>query len=571
MAFVLTDWSITAATKAIRYIGDDHSGSSPSYCTVLEFHRALQAMADDESYTGDDQIDITKLLPSDKKFDTIVELINGYNIDDNASEHIYGGSIIQGGGDTIYDGIINYGNADVQIQIIQNGAILSDDWWNYNDAGLNADSAKGASHQFMIKVRTSGADIDGRRLIGICRRFGYTYSEFPIGAGTGRGVNTLALSDANDLNNNTAIGTVAGWTGITNSTSGYNGIDVDANGSDEYYYSEWNKASYTINQFFERIKWLSRDGSSSTLYGLSGELFRGITHEIPVDGQGGTDFSAYEEISWGSGATAGTGQMLAVNDVNAASKMWMQLLTGVVPTNNMAITGGTSGATCNVNGSVTERPISKPFCGQSTGSAIIGAYGFGIESADLGTNDSVIDLDNNTVNPPNNVQYTVSGLVVGEDRVLVTSWDGSATDPEGNPAIEIDQLSISTAITGSTTSITVSETIPTDTPSTGTIRVVANSGKEYRCVYSSYSTHTFTIASTNFSSDHVDVGNDCYIAYLDKLSGATSESFTCVYSADRQFVVIVRDGGGTPIKQFISSGSLGSNGGSISVIRASDA
>jgi len=139
---------------------------------------------------------------------------------------LYSGSIIQDGGDEIYDGIINYGNADVQIQIIQDGVVLADDWWNFNNTGLNADATLGASHQFILKVRTGGADIDGRRLIGTCRRFGYTFGEFQIGAGTGRGVNTLALSDANDLNNNTVVGTVATWTTISNETEGYAALDV---------------------------------------------------------------------------------------------------------------------------------------------------------------------------------------------------------------------------------------------------------------------------------------------------------------------------------------------------------
>ena len=78
----------------------------------------------------------------------------------------------------------------------------------------------------MLPVRTAGADIDGRRLIGTSRTFLNTYSEFSIN-GTSNGNNVLALSDTNDLNNTTASGTVATWTGITNSNEGYVGIDVD--------------------------------------------------------------------------------------------------------------------------------------------------------------------------------------------------------------------------------------------------------------------------------------------------------------------------------------------------------
>ena len=41
----------------------------------------------------------------------------GNSITATALEHLYDGSIIWSDGDEIWDGIVNYGNADVQIQI----------------------------------------------------------------------------------------------------------------------------------------------------------------------------------------------------------------------------------------------------------------------------------------------------------------------------------------------------------------------------------------------------------------------------------------------------------------------
>ncbi len=571
MSIVAADWTIDRSTKVIAYIGDDHDGASPSYATVIEFHRWLQGLADDAVASGDDELDITNVDPSRRSTDNIITLINGYTIGDTEAEHLYDGSIIYDGGDEIYDGIVNFGNSDVQIQIIQNGAVLADDWWNYNGGGLNADATAGISHRFMIKTRTGGADIDGRRLIGTCRRFGYTYSEFTIN-GTARGNNVLALTDATDLNNQTASGTVAGWTGITN-TEGYASLDVDNDGTNEHYYSEWDKASYTINQFYERMKYLVRDGSSETIYGLNGELFRGITHQIAISSPSGT-FQEPEEVSWGSGATAGTGQLLAIDSTTAGTKMWIQLLTGVVPNAN-TITGGTSGATATA-GTVTERTISKPFCGISTGSAIIGAYGFGIEVSDLTSSDKVTDLDNNVITPPNYVTNTVAGLVSGEDRVLVGPWDGSSTDSNGDPAIDKDQLSLATSLTADNiTSVVVSEDIPSDTPSSGYIRVADDDGFERRLHYSSWDSKTFTIDTTDGNEDFATVnataGNDVYIAYIDELASGSTASFTSVQSGTRQLVVIVRDGGSTPIKQFISSWSQTSSASTITAIRTTDA
>lgn len=628
MSFVAADWSIDRQTKDIRYIGDDHTEAAPSYASVIEFHRALQDFADDAGYSGNDELDITDPTPSERSTDNIVTLINGWNIDDTAAEHIYDGSIIQSSGDVIYDGIKILAPTGTGVQFIQNGAVISDDWWNYSEGGthtgsanaavltdsgqswttdewvgyriknvtdgsfatitantsttitgtlqggtdndwdasdvyvivdgLNGDSANGISHNFMLKVRSGGADIDGRRLIATTREWGKTFLEFKVN-GTTRGINVVALATASDLNNTTSATTVAGYTTITNTTTGYNGIDVNNDATDEYYYSEWNLDTYSINQFYERMKYLSRDGSSSTLYGLSGEVFRGITHEITVDTPSVTDFSATEAVSW----SGGTGQMLAINDVNAPTKMWIQLLTGVAPTDNQTITGGTSGATCLVNVTVTERSISTPFCGASTGSAIIGAYGFGIEALDLSSSDKVFDLTNAQITPPNYVTFTVGGLVSG-DRVLVTNDDASN--------IDYNQFTLNGALTGgAVTSVVVNGSIPTDTPTTGTIRIQRADGQYTRHPYSAWSGSTFTITSHDFSTNNASNGANTFISYIDVTASGATLDFTSVYTSDRTLFIRVRDGGGSPIKTFETTGTLGSSGGSTTAIRTSDA
>jgi hypothetical protein len=708
MPFVPADWSIDRQTRNIRYIGDDHTGTSPSYATVIEFHRALQDFADDAGYSGNDELDITDPTPSDRSTDNIVTLINGWNIDDNAAEHIYDGSIIQDGGNTVYDGIKILAPTGTVVQIIQNGTVLSDDWWNTgvaqtgshtggnnasiltdsgkswttnqwvgyrilnttdgsfaditaNDAttitgtlqggtdndwdtgdnyiivkGLNDDAANGVSHNFMLKVTNGGSDIDGRRLVATTRQWGRTFLEFKIN-GTTRGINVVALAAQTDLNNQTSAATIATYSDITNQNEGYVGIDVNNDGTNEFYYSRWTRGSRTINQLYERLKYLTRDGSTSTLYGINGELFRGITHEIPLGGgsPSGT-FNAFEAVSW----SGGTGRMLAINNTTASSatKMWIQLLTGVKPTNGQVITGGTSGATVSVNGSVIDRTISTPFVGVSTGSAIIGGYGVGILASDLTKDDKLFDLTNTQYSPPNIVTFTVSGLVSGEDRVLVSplgyrfAYDNEAsgpfqvgeiltfTSPAGtarlaelydngttgfmyisemltgsvptdnsgitggtsgatasvNGAVTADtnlrQLVLQTALTGaSVTSVVVTTPIPTDTPSSGTIRIERNDGQYTRHPYSSWSGSTFTLTSaTDFSGNNASAGNNVFISYIDKLADSSSASFSGVYTADRNLFIRVRDGGGSPIKTFETTGTLTSAGGSTTAIRTPD-
>ena len=555
-----------AANGDIRYTGAAHGASGSGYYTVLEFHRFLQDRADDQTSSGDDLMDISRETPSDKQFDTIITLLGSYNIDDTLAEHLYGGSIIQGGGNVIYDGVAVIAAADAFVEVVQNGALIANDFWNSTpfgsaNSGLNPDPAQGLSHRFMLKVRTGGADIDGRRLLVQTREWGKTFSEFKIN-GTSRGVNVAALNFSNDLNNLTAVGTVAGFTDIVNLTAGYNQLDVDANSVAEPYYSRWDRGSRSINQFYERMKWLTRRGSAETLYGLNGELFRGITHEVAVTTPRSGTVAEGVAASW----TGGTGQVLARDSGSTATKLWIQLLTGVAPTAGQTITIGAATVTAAAGTPSTERQVSFPFCGVSTGSALIGAYGFALETADLSVNDRLFDLNNVQRNPPNLVTFTVAGLVVGEDTVLVGPENGSG-------GLLLNQFTLNGALSGAAvTAVMVNGPIPADTPTTGTIRILRANGAYTRHPYSSWSGSTFTLASaTNFSTNNAANGANCYISYIDKVADATTASFQATYLADRPLYVRRRDGGATPTKTFEGVATLGSAGGSITVQRQSDA
>jgi hypothetical protein len=583
--FRAADWSIDrdVTPSLISYIGDDHVGVDPSYATVLEFHRGISDMADDATSVGDDEHDITDPDATDRSTDNIITLLAGYNLNAAAKEHLYDGSIIFNEDGKIWDGIVNFGNSTT-IQIIQNGAVLTDDWWN-NDPfgagfGLNGDAAAGISHRFLIETRdNSPADIDGRRLIGTSRSFNNTYAEFSIN-GSARGNNVLALSEGNDIFNNASAANVSGWV-ITN-TEGYQGIDITGDGADEFYYSQWDDTvgtgtgrAGTINDVYEYFKWAIRDGSAETLYGLSGELFRGITHEISVQSgtQSATDFSAVEPVSW----TGGTGQMLAVDDVNAATTMWIQLLTGVAPGDGVVITGGTSGATITTAASnaVTDRrglltPVS---VGASTGSNIIGGYGVGFATGSVGSSDQAFDLTNTQRIPPNNVTFTLSNLdntVSNEDRILIGPEDGAS-------GLDYNQLALNATLSTDvgTGTIVVSTAIPGDTPTSGYIRVLDNNGRYRRISYSSWTGSTFTIneglgGEADFSTVNATAGNNVFIAYMDRIASGTSEQFTGV-NLNRTLFIRVRNAGNTPIKPFTSTATVTNADATVSVGRISDA
>jgi len=556
---ITSDFSI-ATNGDIMYIGAAHGVTGAGYHTVIDFHRWLQDLADEASSVGDDYMDITKSTPSDRSTDNIITLLGTYNIDDTTAEHLYGGSIIQASGATIYDGILVYANPNMDMQIQQNGAIVVNAFWNSIPfgtglIGLNPDAANGISHRFMLKVRSGGTDIDGRRIICQTRVWGKTFGEFKIN-GTSRGNNVAALTYADDLNNTTASATVATWTTITNQ-AGYRAIDVNNDAINEYYYSEWNKDIYSINQFYERIKYLQRTSTAETLYGIPAEVFRGITHEITLTTPRANSFPATGAITW----TGGSGQLLAVDSPAAATKMWFQLLTGVAPTTGQVITSGT--ATATQTGAATERTLSFPACGVSTGSALIGAYGFGVEKLDLANTDKVFDLTGTQRQAPNYVTFTVGNLVNG-DRVLVAP----ATADVFNPA----QMTLNGALTGAAvTAVVVTGSIPTDTPATGNIRILRANGFYTQHPYSAWTGSTFTITSHNFSTNNASNGANVFIGYIDGVASGQTMAFTSIYASDRNLFIRVRNGTGTPkIKTYESPGTLGSAGGSASTSRISD-
>jgi len=515
--------AITASDVSVAVNGDirwEAGGAGDGPYTVLELHRYLQDLADAASSSGDDLLDITSGNPSDRSTDNIITLNSPYNIDDTMAEHLYDGSITQAGGDTVYSGLVVVGSVygTTTLQVVQNNALYDTDapFWG---TGINTDPANNILCRMLIKTRDTGSDIDGKRIRVFAREWGETYAEFNVTMGLGNSV--AAIFTNQDLNNATSSVTVATWTTITN-TEGYQEIDLNNGDGDQPYYSQWNRDTYTINQLYERAKYIIRRGTSETIHGMDGELFRGITHEIDWDNQSISDtFDEDENLSWGTGATAGTGIILADSEAGVDA-------------------------------------------GQTGGSALIGAYGIGIEPADLSKDDKLFDLNNVQRIPPNNVTFTVYGVVSTEDYVLVGPEDGSG-------GLDYDQMATTaTYNTSGITSIAVNS-IPADTPTSGTIRIELDDGRYRKVSFTSWTGTTFTIPSTDFTSpNNATSGNNVFVSYIDTLADDVSEAFTTKYDSSRTLFIRVRDGGASPIKSFETTGTLGSAGGSTTAIRTSD-
>jgi len=466
MALVKGDWAV-AANGAITEV----AGTSTH--RVIELHRFLMGLLDDTAATGDDLVDVSNgIIPSARSTDQIITLNQPYNIDQTVSERFFEGSITYNGGDDIYSGlrIVGKVEAGTQPEIISNNALVTNFW----GTDLNADATQNIIIEILLKTRTAGVDIDNKKIRCQARELGDTYAEFEVTLGESFG--TAALFTNPDDFNTTIEATIATWGTITN-TEGYRQIDVDGDTTNENYYSEWTKGSQTEGQLFERAKWIGRRGTSTSLYGLNGSLFRGITHEINLNTPTGTVWVQSEVVSWGTGATAGTGALLAVDNLTAASatKMWIQLLTGAAPTNGLTIAGAT--ATNDVNVTVTSRTVNTNcFLGNYTGS-LTGAFGVGVVAADLeNITDRMRALDNVIYNPPNNVALVATGIAIGD--TLFAAKTKTDTD------------TVSGAHSAGDTAILMTTAIPTDYDQIG--RVFLN-GTEY--VYISFTGSTFTLAA----------------------------------------------------------------------------
>lgn len=266
----------------------------------------------------------------------------------------------------------------------------------------------------------------------------------------------------------------------------------------------------------------------------------------------------------------GEGILLALDDNGVNGELYLQVVYGANPVSTLPLRGISSTATAAATATINTRTIAPEFLGQSTGSNIIGAYGIGMDPTDVGASDTFFDLANTQRTPPNNVTFTVGGLVSSEDRILIGPRTGSAL----NKAL----YTLNGALTGAgITSVVVNEAIQTETPPEGTtsnsrLRIELDTGIYRRVDYTSWDTSTFTIPSTDFT-DPLDAanGNDVFVAYVDVLADAATEAFTAVHSTNRDILIRVRDGGGTPIKTVESSATFTGSAQTVTINRVPDA
>ena len=559
-ATAITAWLAqfkVAASGAITFV----SGTDTFH--VKWINRALQKLAWDFLISGDDEVNLS--FPNPSKEEALGKIVTlndhttdfsvNYTVTDLVMESHFGGSVSQNGGADIYYGLIVLGSSTtpVPLNVLLNGAELTSHW----GTGKNQTDSN-TQIRIMVKGRSGGADIDGLRVIVKANTWLETYGIWETTLGLGESVASIS-TDA-DPQNTTLQATVEAY-GITKS-EGYKQLNLDGNGNKNYL-GEWSYAGAGAGNkkaLYEFVKAILVDGSVNTLYGVTGPLWTGRVYDCVITPGTGT-WVQNETLSWGTGATAGTGHLMGVDDLTATAtvRLILHLDTGVFPEAALLVTGA-GAATGTISGTPDKLSTSPNHLAQFTG-AWIGAFGIGFAQAEVGVVDSFKDLDGNTVQPPNNVAITgtVEALNLADDlHVFLAPKDAVLTAPDYTVYTCVGE-------TIGSGSIVMNEVIASDTPSSGWIGVKKTGTTTYKFYeYSSWTGSTFTLVGT-IANDAITASDDAFhaIFYDSMAGGGTTKtiSSSLVYTSDIAVVGWIRHGDASGVDKIIPiSGTVGSGG-----------
>jgi hypothetical protein len=284
----------------------------PRGYTPLELHRFLADLNDDETIAGDDDLSIIDPTASERQTDQIVRLLGTVTINDTVAQHMYGGSVEQGSGNTreLYSGLgvqVTTPLATTIPILIQEDAIVTEYW----DNAYFPDSVSGKV-RILLKTIENGVAIDGQRVKGKLLEFGELYFEGFTTLGTAE--TSLALFSSGDSNNNTAVGTVATYSPTF--VEGYQTLDYnEGSGATPFGYS-MDFDTNTSLESYEYTKYIQRRGTAETLFGRNAQLFTGFNRNFAYDAES-ANLTEPEILAYGTEIpyTGGTGTLVAVGEV----------------------------------------------------------------------------------------------------------------------------------------------------------------------------------------------------------------------------------------------------------------
>lgn len=287
MALDLSKFTI-GSNGDIRQVSAFVPGTDSRY-TTLELHAALQDLADNATPSGDDQVSILGVNPSElagkrnASRPMALTLLPNFNINDATAQWFKFGSVEQNSGNDLYTGLKVIGSlvASSPIYILQNGSKLTKYW---SDADVNT------SFQILVKAKASGTLIDSGNVTVFSRKYGQTYSHFDANLAAG-GEQAAALSTAVDGNIDTgtmtpavAAGYFATAIGGTGGASpkialAYGDTTQDLGGGQGSLLHKGTitlDGSITLAQAYQALMWACSESSTITFNAIPGYRYRGL-------------------------------------------------------------------------------------------------------------------------------------------------------------------------------------------------------------------------------------------------------------------------------------------------------
>lgn len=254
------------------------TGGSTIYST-LELHQWLQDLADNAAPSGDDNVSILGVNPSElagkrnASRPAALTLLNGVTINDAVSHRFYFGSIEQSSGAELYTGIntIGAGLSGRSHYVVQNGSKYNSGtkWWSAGPV------------RALFKVKTGGSLIDSGLLTVYSRDWGYSYSHFDVDGSPGS-EQVAALSVAVDANITRLTGNYTGGTNTVTSTTPSTTVSITPGtvsrtlgGVTKNYKGiiSWTGAA-RLSEVWQALQWGCSEGSNATLNGVAGWRYR---------------------------------------------------------------------------------------------------------------------------------------------------------------------------------------------------------------------------------------------------------------------------------------------------------
>lgn len=155
------------------------------------------------------------------------------------------------------------------IYVVQNGTKLAG-WWPTGHIDI-----------LVRVIDWDGTEIDGAQVTVFCRNWTDLYDHFPIDLSAG-GRNAVPLATFDDLNNQSDLTTVEGWAHTAIGGTNASGVNItfgavskdinDGNGPQPYDVTV-DCAGMPLSQVYEVLKWVTREGSTTTLNSVDGEQY----------------------------------------------------------------------------------------------------------------------------------------------------------------------------------------------------------------------------------------------------------------------------------------------------------